>query len=102
MQWIRQRAKLAMVGIGVLAVLILLLCVEHHRATTLPETTGPYAVGRVSYEWVNTAESDPLAPAPGAKREVVAWIWYPAKATASSERAEYMPAAWRAALSHYV
>jgi len=102
MRWIRRLAKLVMAGIAGLALLVLLIWVEHKRATTLPEPAGPYAVGRVSYEWVNAAESDPLAPAAGAKREVVAWIWYPAKVTASSQPAEYMPAAWRAALSKYV
>ena len=101
MRWIRRLAKLAMVGAGVLALLGLLLWVEHNKATTLPVPTGPTAVGRVSYQWVNPAKSDPLAPTAGAKREVVAWIWYPAKATASSQRAEYMPAAWRTALSKY-
>jgi dienelactone hydrolase len=102
MPWIRRLAKLVTIGMVCLALLGLVLWVEHKKATSLPEPTGPNAVGRVSYEWVNAAESDPLAPTAGAKREVVAWIWYPAKATASSERAEYLPAAWRAALSKYI
>lgn len=102
MRWIRRLAKLVLAGSAGLALLVLLLWVDHKRATTLPEPTGPYAVGRVSCEWVNAAESDPLAPTAGAKREVVAWIWYPAKVPASSQRAEYLPAAWRAALSKYV
>ena len=101
MRWIWRLMKLAMMGTACLVALMLLLWVEHRRATTLPAPAGPYAVGRVSYEWVNAAESDPLAPAAGAKREVVAWIWYPAKVNASSQRAEYMPAAWRVALSKY-
>lgn len=102
MRWIRRLAKLVVVGIGGLTLLALLVWLEHKRATTLPEPSGPNSVGRTSYEWVNAAESDPLAPAAGAKREVVAWIWYPAKANSWSTRAEYMPAPWRAALAKYV
>ena len=106
MGWIRKLAKLATVGMGCVTALMLLLLlslwVEHGLVTTLPEPTGPYAVGRVSYEWMNAAESDPLATSEEAKRVVVAWIWYPAKVTVSSQRAEYVPAAWRAALNQHI
>jgi dienelactone hydrolase len=40
-----------------------------------------------------------MAPQPGAKRELFAWIWYPAAPRpASQEIEEYLPAPWRAAL----
>lgn len=39
---------------------------------------------------------------PGAKRELVAWIWYPAVARQSSQTvADYLPAPWRAALARH-
>jgi dienelactone hydrolase len=79
-----------------LTVLFALLRHEHGTQVTLPAPTGHFAVGRTSYAWVNNAETDELAPSPGAKREVVAWIWYPAAAI-SAAPAEYLPAPWRAA-----
>ena len=79
-----------------LMVLFALLRHEHSTEITLPAPTGYFAVGRTSYAWVNNAEMDELAPSPGVKREVVAWIWYPAVVT-SAASAEYLPAPWRAA-----
>ncbi len=81
--------------LGLIA-LFALLRHEHSTEITLPATTGHFAVGRTSYTWVNNAETDELAPSPGTKREVVAWIWYPAVVT-SAAPAEYLPAPWRAA-----
>jgi predicted dienelactone hydrolase len=82
------------VAVG-LMVLLALLRREHNTGITLPALTGHFAVGRTTYTWVNNAETDELAPSPGAKREVVAWVWYPAAAT-SAPPAEYLPASWRA------
>jgi dienelactone hydrolase len=83
------------VAVG-LMVLFALLRREHNTGIALPAPTGHFAVGRTTYTWVNNAETDELAPSPGAKREVVAWIWYPAVVT-SAAPAEYLPAPWRAA-----
>ena len=66
---------------------------------TLPAPTGHFAIGRTTYTWVNDSETDELAPTAGAKREVLAWIWYPSEVTASAAPAEYLPAAWRSALA---
>src|SRR5215472_6979071 len=60
--------------------------------------SGHFAVGRVTYAWVNDALTDELSPAPTTKREVLVWIWYPSTAP-SGRAAEYVPAPWRAALA---
>jgi pimeloyl-ACP methyl ester carboxylesterase len=83
-------------GVG-LMVLFALLRREHDTGITLPVPTGRFAVGRTTYTWINNAETDELAPAPSEKREVVAWIWYPALNATSAPAAEYLPAPWRAA-----
>jgi predicted dienelactone hydrolase len=72
---------------------------DYKTEITLPIPTGHFAVGRTMYTWVNNAETDELAPSPGTKREVVAWIWYPSAAPQSAAPAEYLPAAWRTALA---
>lgn len=98
-KWLlKSLALLASVGILAGATLLILLWREHRAETTLPAPTGQFAVGRTTYAWVNNAERDELAPPPGAKREVLVWIWYPATRRASATPAEYLPAAWRTAL----
>jgi dienelactone hydrolase len=80
-------------------VLLGLIWLEHRTRITLPEPTGHFAVGRTTYTWVNNAETDELAPSPGAKQDLLAWIWYPAAATTSAPPVEYLPAAWQSALA---
>jgi hypothetical protein len=58
---------------------------------TLPRTTGPYAVGRTSFDWADGKHIDPFAPEPGTKRELIAWIWYPANQSDSRKPAEHLP-----------
>jgi predicted dienelactone hydrolase len=79
-------------------VLLALLWREHKTEITLPAPAGHFAVGRTTYTWVNNDETDELALSPGAKREVVAWMWYPSVAATTATPAEYLPAPWRKAL----
>ncbi|MGH9737254.1 MAG: alpha/beta hydrolase family protein, partial [Candidatus Acidiferrales bacterium] len=90
-------------ALGVIGVALLLgvLRHEHNTGVTLPKPTGPFAVGRTMYTWVNNAETDPLAAPPGEKREVVAWIWYPAAHNAHSKPVSYLPSAWQSALAQH-
>ncbi len=91
-------------GSGVLAVAALLcaMSIEHAIPITLPTPTGPFAVGRTTYFWTDDQHTDPLAPVPGTKRQLVAWIWYP---TAPRQPAQafddYLPPAWRSALERH-
>ena len=86
----------AVVGI---AVLLGLLWLDHNRETTLPTPTGPFAVGRTTYAWSDAAQADPLAPQPGTKRELFAWLWYPTAPRQPSQTGDdYLPAPWRTAL----
>jgi hypothetical protein len=52
---------------------------ESNRVTSLPEPTGPYAVGRVSYHWVDRSREETFTKKKGDKRELMAFVWYPAK-----------------------
>ena len=79
------------------AILIGLVRREHGTEMTLPRPTGPFAVGRSTFVWTNTALSDDLSPEPDAKRTVFVWMWYPASASDPAEAAPYLPAAWREA-----
>jgi Platelet-activating factor acetylhydrolase, isoform II len=98
---IKSLAALALFAVVGVTMLLGLLWREHKTEITLPAPTGHFAVGRTTYTWVNNDETDELAPSPGAKREVVVWIWYPAAAATSAAPVEYLPAAWRLALAQH-
>src|SRR5260221_12361241 len=89
-------ALFAVVGISAL---LGLLWLDHTRETTLPTPTGAFAVGRTTYVWSDATYTDPLAPQPGTKRELLAWIWYPAAPPRPSQTVDdSLPASWRIAL----
>lgn len=69
------------------------VAVRHTRPVTLPAPTGPYQVGRTTFDWTDHARVDPLAPHVGTPRELSVWLWYPAVG-ASGRRAPYAPGAW--------
>lgn len=71
---------------------------EHQTPVTLPIPTCPFAVGRATYAWTNESEADELATSPGSKRQVLAWVWYPAAPSRNPVPAAYLPGPWRAAL----
>jgi dienelactone hydrolase len=96
---IKAGAVLAGSGVCGIVALLGLLLLDHDRETTLPAPTGPFAVGRATFVWSDPAHADPLAPPPGAKREILVWIWYPAAPRQPSQTVcEYLPAPWRKAM----
>lgn len=96
-------AILASLGVLALGALFVALWLDHGNETTLPAPTGPFAVGRAIYDWTDDrtgdAARDTLAPVPGAKRELLVWIWYPSATTPPSATiGDYLPAPLRAEL----
>jgi predicted dienelactone hydrolase len=87
---------LAIMGILLVVGLVGSVWLEHRTEIALPKPTGEYAVGRVLYDWTDDTTVDQLAPASGTKRELLVWIWYPAKVTAGAELDDYLPASVRA------
>jgi len=82
---------LVLAGVLSGAGLIAVLAWRQPNAVTLPEPSGPYAVGRIMTAWRDEARVDPFAPVDGTRRELPVWIWYPAAPGASQPRVEYMP-----------
>jgi predicted dienelactone hydrolase len=56
-----------------------------------PPPTGPYAIGTLTYHWVDTTRSEAFTADPHARRELMMQIWYPAQAQASGPRTAYLP-----------
>lgn len=96
----------ALLGIAAGAALLVaggigLLAVERTRPLMLPRPTGRFAVGRVVYDWIDSTESDPLAPRAGTPRELLVWVWYPAAGESGAATESYVPAAIQAKAAVY-
>jgi len=78
----------------VIAAGIAFIEIRRNQTVVLPEPTGPYAVGRMEYDWTDQARTDPLAPRAGTKRELVVWAWYPAQHVPGARPAPYLPQKW--------
>ncbi len=89
-------ALLALLGAAGAGALLATAWLERRTALTLPAPTGPWAVGRAIYDWTDEAGLDALAPAPGTRRELLAWIWYPSAAGSRAAADDYVPVPMRA------
>ncbi|HEY7058742.1 MAG TPA: hypothetical protein VH458_19555 [Vicinamibacterales bacterium] len=56
-----------------------------------PQPDGPYAIGTMTYHWVDPARPEVFTPNPGDHRELMVQVWYPAKRDDSARRAPYVP-----------
>jgi len=85
---------------GVLAIIVLLaaLWLERRTELTLPAPTGPFTVGRITYDWTDPTTMDRLAPVSAARRELLVWMWYPSESQEKSIAInDYIPAPMRTA-----
>lgn len=97
---IRILALFVVLGILGVGALLASLWLEHTARVTLPKPSGPFAVGRAIYDWVDQNTFDGLAPLPRTKRELLVWIWYPAAAGPSLATDDYLPVPTRVAFEH--
>jgi predicted dienelactone hydrolase len=78
------------VGVGVLVLVIsvalpILMPVFH-----FPKPSGPYAIGTLTYHWIDTRRPELFTADPNDHRELIAQVWYPAKDDPSAPRAPYI------------
>jgi dienelactone hydrolase len=78
---------------------ILVFWLEHNSSLTLPKPTGTFAVGRSTFDWIDSSRTDSLAPLVGVKRELIVWIWYPVSGKKLDSAIEYLPMDWRNVIS---
>lgn len=92
--WIAKGLAVIVVGgIAAVASALLYMSWEHRRPVELPGLTGPFAVGRTTFAWIDYSTVDELS-ASGEKRQVRVWMWYPAGGRGAVP-ADYLPPAWR-------
>lgn len=52
--------------------------------------SGPYAIGTLTYHWVDASRAEAFAADPKERRQLMVQVWYPARANPSGQRAAYM------------
>jgi dienelactone hydrolase len=96
--WLKRLARILLVLLLILVLItvsgVTLVEIRRHQALVLPAPTGPYAVGRMEYDWTDQSRTDLLAQHVGTKRELVVWAWYPAVRVPGAEVAPYLPRKW--------
>jgi dienelactone hydrolase len=96
--WLKKLVKILLILllliVLVVASSIVFAEIRRNQTLVLPAPTGPYAVGRMEYDWTDQARTDALAPQAGARRELVVWAWYPATQVSGARVAAYLPQAW--------
>jgi pimeloyl-ACP methyl ester carboxylesterase len=63
----------------------------HSEGIELPPPTGPYAVGRVAYHWIDSSRHESYSADQSARRELMVEVWYPAETPPSAQTAPYLP-----------
>jgi pimeloyl-ACP methyl ester carboxylesterase len=59
----------------------------------LPTPSGPYGIGRVAYDWIDTSRMDRLSPDPHHPRELMVYLWYPTTHPSSDAHGVYLSGA---------
>jgi dienelactone hydrolase len=63
------------------------------QSVSPPTPTGPYAVGRMRFDWIDESRADTVESSRG-KREIMVWVWYPAASKKAAVPAEWLPGKW--------
>src|SRR5260221_11883120 len=93
----KRLARILLILLLVIVVIIssvALVEIRRHQALVLPAPSGPYAVGRMEYDWTDQSRHDLFAPHAGTKSELVVWAWYPAAHVPGVPSAPYLPPKW--------
>jgi len=61
----------------------------------IPAPAGPFGIGRVGYDLVDTSRPDRFSTDPQAHREIMVYLWYPTSENAANTRGAYLLGAAR-------
>jgi predicted dienelactone hydrolase len=77
-------------GMGVLVLVISFALPVLMPVFHFPKPAGPYAIGTLTYHWVDTFRPELFTADPSDHRELIAQVWYPAEDQPSVPRAPYI------------
>jgi hypothetical protein len=78
------------IGLGALALVISAALPIVSPVFRFPRPSGPYAIGTLTYHWVDAARPEVFTADRGDHRELMVQVWYPARANPSAPRAPYV------------
>jgi Platelet-activating factor acetylhydrolase, isoform II len=79
------------IGLGIFAMSISIVLPIALPVFRFSLPTGSYAIGTLTYHWIDLARSEIFAANSRGPRELMVQIWYPARQNRSSLHAPYMP-----------
>src|ERR1035438_2055801 len=59
----------------------------------LPTPVGPFGVGRIGYDWVDSSRPDGHSIDPQVHRDLMVYLWYPSQKGKSESFGAYLPGA---------
>ena len=77
-------------GMGILVLVISITLPVLMPVFYFPKPSGPYAIGTLTYHWIDTSRPELFTTNPNDRRELIAQVWYPAKKEPSAPRAPYI------------
>lgn len=83
-------ASVLAVGAGALVLVISIALPILFPVFHFPKPTGPYAIGTLTYHWVDPSRQEDFGMDPNAPRELMVQLWYPAQNEPSAPRAPYL------------
>lgn len=78
------------IGLGALGLAIAFALPAMVPVFGFAHPSGPYGIGTLTYHWVDNSRSEVFGADPKVRRQLMAQVWYPAKANSSTRRAAYM------------
>ncbi len=86
----RRRIQLVLGGAGMVLLILVVALPWLFPIPQLPTPNGEYQIGTVTYDWVDHARDEIYGTTPGAKREVMVQVWYPATPSADAKPEPWM------------
>lgn len=88
-RWRRPLARLAF-GAGTIMLTASVALATAFPVFHFPQPRGPYAIGTITYHWVDSERHEIFSADPSTKRELMAQVWYPALPGTTAQRAPYV------------
>jgi len=93
----RWRRVLARLGLGLAALVVVLLPAWLFPSPRYERPTGPYQVGTRAEYWIDSSRAESFTADPSDRRRLAVQIWYPGEPSAGMERVRLHPAPKRLA-----